>query len=86
MKFGRGLNDERGFIWIEVRGENIWFSHDFESKAVADIVDDAIAAGMADRIKEIRRTAYEQGWSDKLRKKLKYTYFNGCVNSDSVGY
>ena len=86
MKFGRGLNGETGFLYVEIRGEKLWFKHDFASKAIADLVDDAITAGISDRIKEIRRAAYEEGWRDKTSRNRKKQIFNGCVTVDSVGY
>ena len=86
MKFGRGINGDRGFLYVEVRGEKLWFRHDFESKAVADMVDDQITAEIDKRIQQIRRDAYNAGWSDKAKRAKKKTNFNGCVNGDYVGH
>ena len=86
MKFGTGVKNNRGYIWIEYNGKKIWFYHDFDSAAVSDIVDDAIIAGMDSRIKKIRSEAYNRGRRSVRQKDLKISEFSGCVNSDWIGY
>ena len=88
MKFYNGRNGKTGFIGIRQfnHHEVIWYSHTFESDAVAGIVSNAIEVGMEKRIEQIRHDAYEAGWSDAKKRRKKRSTFHDCINTDEVGF
>lgn len=43
----------------------------------AMLLRDHVQEKMARKLEEIRREAYEQGWSDKRKRKPKQTWFKG---------
>lgn len=86
MKFAvtRGAETVRARITID-GGEHLWLSREYETEAVAIVVRDAIERGMNDRIEEIRRQAYSDGYRDGRSKRKKFTHFWQCINVDGTG-
>lgn len=54
----------------------------------ARALEEAIDRHMENRIKAIRRHAYNHGWQDAKRRERKKTEFYNCLNGDpsDVGY
>jgi len=61
---------------------------EFERRCEMDAVllANEINKDLKDKIKAIRRAAYEAGWKDAKSKKVpKKDWFNGNINSDFIG-
>ncbi len=59
------------------------FTLDWEcgNEAYAGLLTKLFHGTFTDRIQEIRRKAYEQGWNDHKKRKPRETYFSGCINA-----
>jgi len=62
------------------------FSHNVGHPVPAGQILNAIEEQFAERVRKIRRDAYNEGWKDKTRRKRKKTEFEECFNSNVVGY
>lgn len=86
MEFDIEQDGESLNISVETMSGGFNFIHGFSTRNVAGWICDAIREGMEERIQQIRREAYLQGRRSAHNKDLKCTEFNGCINSNEVGW
>lgn len=60
-------------------GWTFHFTHTCSDDAYAAYVRQDVSSKIFDTIKRIRQEAYNQGWSDKTKRKPKETWFSGNI-------
>lgn len=86
MEFEIRSDGDEIILTVSTHQGGFEFDHKFEHPIVADWIAEMIEIGMDERIQEIRKTAYLQGRRSAHNKRLKCTEFNGCINSNQVGW
>lgn len=82
---------EEGVVVIKMTGKHpvsgysFSFRSSFGNEVYATLVEHNLRQHLWDITKEIRRRAYEVGWSDaKSHKRPKRDYFTGSLNTDAL--
>lgn len=61
---------------LSIEKPMIWFKVDRGNELDAALLEARLDTLLFERMQEIRREAYLQGWKDKAAKKAKQTYFS----------
>ena len=76
-------------IWVRPAltedGYGHTFDHDYQDDIVASVMADRLRHLLRDRTEMLVRAAYEEGWSDKSKKRKKSTAFTDNINNPCGG-
>lgn len=74
------------YITLTTWAGEIIFSYGFEDEIEAKLICESLEDKFKNRIREIRRAAYNQGRRSARDKTKKCEEFYGCINNHEVGW